>query len=71
MSTKEQGGVPSSENSHTPEQHVVYLRAAHFIDGPASEQTYREVQRTLRTARERGEGWNLAGYHLTSQEDVS
>ncbi len=71
MPTKEQGGVPSPENPHTPEERTVYLRATHFIDGIASEQAYGEVQRTLRTARERGEGWDLAGYHLTRQEDVS
>ncbi len=71
MSTKEQGGTPSPENPHKPEERTVYLRASHFIDGRASEQAYMEVQSTIRTAREEGEGWNLSGYHLTSQEDVS
>ncbi len=71
MPSKEQGGVPSPESPNNPGEQVVYLRAAHFIDGPASQQAYMEVQSTLRTTRERGEGWNLAGYHLTSQEDVN
>ena len=70
MPTKEQGGVPP-ENAHKPEEHTVYLHVSHFIDGVASQQAYIEVQSTIRTAREAGEGWNLAGYHLTSQEDVS
>ncbi len=72
MSIKEQGGAPSPENPHTPEEHTVYLiKAAHFIDGRASQQAYMEVQSTIRTARKEGEGWKLSGYHLTSQEDVS
>ncbi len=71
MQPKEQGGVPQPENQNKPEVHTVYVRASHFIDGLAAEQTYMDVQRTLRTAQEKGEGWNLAGYHLTNQEDVS
>ena len=71
MPRKEQGGVPSPENSHKPKEHTVYVTASHFIDGLAAEQTYLAVQRTLRTAQKKGEGWNLAGYHLTNQEDVS
>ncbi len=70
MSLKEQGGV-SPEKPHQPEEHTIYVRASHFIDGLAAEQTYIDVQRTLRTAQEKGEGWNLAGYHLTNQEEVS
>ncbi len=71
MSTKEQGGVPPPESSHKPEEHTVYLRASHFIDGRASQQAYMDVHRTIRAAQENGEVAHLAGYHLTSQEDVS
>ena len=71
MSPKEQRRVPSPENPQQPEEHTIYVKAAHFIDGLASQQAYTDIQSTLRTAQEQGEGWNLAGYHLTSQEDVS
>ena len=71
MPSKEQGSVPSPEKPHKPKEHTIYLRAAHFIDGLASQQAYMGIQSTLRTAQEQGEGWHLVGYHLTSQEDVS
>ena len=71
MSIKEQGSVPSPEKPHKSEEHTAYLRSAHFIDGLASQQVYTDIQSTLRTAQEQGEGWQLAGYHLTNQEDVS
>ncbi len=71
MSIKEQGGVPPPEKPNKPEEHTVYLRAAHFIDGLASQQAYMDIQSTIRTAQEKGEGWQLAGYHLTNQEEVS
>ena len=71
MAPKEQGGVSPLENKNNAEEHTIYVRASHFIDGLAAEQTYIDVQRTLRTAQEKGEGWNLAGYHLTNQEDAS
>ncbi len=71
MPAKEQGGIPSPENPHNPKGEPVYVRASHFIDGLAAEQTYMDVQNTLQTAQKKGEGWNVAAYHLTSQEDVS
>ena len=71
MPSKEQGSVPSPEKPHKPEEHTGYLRSAHFIDGLASQQVYTDIQSMLRTAQEQGEGWQLAGYHLTNQEDVS
>ena len=70
MPSKEQG-VPSPEKPQKPEEHTIYLRAAHFIDGLASQQVYTDIQSTLRTAQAQGEGWQLAGYHLTNQEEVS
>ena len=70
MSRKEQG-VPSPEKPQQPEEHTIYLRAAHFIDELASQQVYTDIQSTIRTAQAQGEGWQLAGYHLTNQEDVS
>ena len=71
MPSAEQGGIPSPENPHKREEHTIYLRAAHFIDGIAAQQIYTDVQRTLRTAQEQGEGWGLAGYNLTDQEAVN
>ena len=71
MPKKEQGGVPAPENAHNPKGEPVYVRASHFIDGLAAEQTYMDVRHTLRTTQKKGEGWNVAAYHLTSQEDVS
>ncbi len=71
MPSAEQGGVPQPENPHTPEGHIVYVRAAHFIDGLAAEQAYLVLQQSIRTAQEEGKGWHLAGYHLTNQEAVS
>ena len=71
MPKKEQRGVPSPEHSQNSKEQTVYVRASHFIDGLAAEQTYVAVQNTLQTAQKEGEGWNVAAYHLTSQEDVS
>ena len=71
MPSAEQGGVPQPENPHTPEEHIVYVRAAHFIDGLAAEQAYLALQQSIRTAQAQGEGWHVAGYHLTNQADVS
>ena len=71
MPSAEQGGVPQPENPHKPEEHIVYVRTAHFIDGLAAQQAYLALQRSIGIAQEQGEGWGLAGYHLTNQEDVS
>ncbi len=70
MPAPEQTGVPRPENQNKAEEHTVYLRAAHFSDGLASQQAYIDIQRTIRTAQASGEVAYLTEYHLTSQEDV-
>ena len=71
MSPKEQRRVPSPEKPPQPEEHRIHVKAAHFMDGLASLQVYTDIQSSLRTAQEQGEGWHVAGYHVTNQENVS
>jgi hypothetical protein len=69
MPSPEQGGVPPEKPSE-PEEHTVYLKAACFVDGMASQRAYIAIHQTIRVAQQAGEVRSLAGYHLTDQDKV-